>query len=83
MKPIDPLEQPRTRDVESPLDWGDARAEAVPLGGSAGALIGVIIGWIIGSVFLDNGPIEPGTSVHIAPAVAAAITAASAGSWAR
>ncbi|MBA3765183.1 MAG: hypothetical protein H0X05_06710, partial [Actinobacteria bacterium] len=73
MKPIDPLEQPRTRDVESPLDWGNARAEAVPLGGSAGALIGVILGWFVGRVFLGHGVIEPGTSSGMAPAVVGAV----------
>jgi len=80
MKPIDPLEQPRTRDVEWPLDLGIPRAEAVPLGGFAGALIGVILGWFVGRVFLGHGVIEPGTSSGMAPAVVGAVGGESGGS---
>lgn len=50
-----------------------SRSVAVPVAGSVGALLGVVIGSISGSALLDDGVIPAGTSSGMAPAIVATL----------
>ena len=50
-----------------------SRALGVPVTASAGAALGVVIGYVMGDALLINDVIEPGSSTHMAPAVVGAL----------
>ena len=50
-----------------------SRASGVPLAASAGAAAGVVVGYVIGDIELNRNWIQPGSSVHMASAVAGAL----------
>jgi uncharacterized BrkB/YihY/UPF0761 family membrane protein len=69
MQRTDAPEEPPVWEEEWRWYVAETRAVVVLVVGLACALGGVVIGWIVGHMLLDNGVIHPSTSADIAPAV--------------